>query len=497
MNTPEHSPVTSDQEVSPVQQLTTNEVEIAPAPAIHPMELLLSENPYDLRELEVGDTIEGTIVGINDSEILVDIGSKSEGVIPARDLERVDAEIRNGLKIGDKIYAQVVRPESREGHATLSLSRALQEYDWKHAEDLLESQQVFEGEVNGYNKGGVIVFVGKARGFVPASQLVSDEGKKDDDDEDRFASLVGKKLQLKVIELDRTRNRLILSERQAMRDWRRKQKAKLLTDLQVGDVRNGMISSLASFGAFVDLGGADGLIHLSELSWGRVQDPSEVVRVGDEVRVKVISVDRERRRIGLSMRQLMPEPWSVVHEQYAIGQLVDAEITRLTSFGAFARVDGKLEGLIHISELSDQRINHPKEVVHEGQKLMLRVIKIDPDKRRMGLSLKRAGEDSYAVMDWAAEETDDLMEEDQTSMAAAMADAEMAADAELEAGAGSVSEAELEADAEMTVDAGSMSEAELAADAEMMVDAGSMSEAELEADAEMMVDAEAEEATVV
>jgi small subunit ribosomal protein S1 len=175
----------------------------------------------------------------------------------------------------------------------------------------------------------------------------------------------------------------------------------------------------------------------------------------------------------------MPEPWSVVHEQYAIGQLVDAEITRLTSFGAFARVDGKLEGLIHISEISDQRINHPKEVVHEGQKLMLRVIKIDPDKRRMGLSLKRAGEDSYAVMDWAAEETDDLMEEDQTSMAAAMADAEMAADAELEAGAGSKAEAELEADAEM------------------MVDAGSMAEAELEADAEMMVDAEAEEASVV
>jgi small subunit ribosomal protein S1 len=172
----------------------------------------------------------------------------------------------------------------------------------------------------------------------------------------------------------------------------------------VGDVREGVISSLAPFGAFVDLGGADGLIHLSELSWGRVQDPSEVVQIGQKVRVKVISVDRDRRRIGLSLRQLAPEPWSVIHEQYAIGQLVDAEITRLTNFGAFARVDGKIEGLIHISELSDQRVSHPREVVHEGQKLRLRVIKIDPVKRRMGLSLKQVAEDRYAVVDWAPEE---------------------------------------------------------------------------------------------
>jgi small subunit ribosomal protein S1 len=372
---------------------------------VHPMEQLLQDSSYDLRQLEVGEIIEGTIVGFTDSnEVLVDISAKSEGVIPARDLDRVDADIREGLKEGDKIFVQVVRPTSREGNAVLSLSRALAEYDWQKAQELLESQEVFEGEVNGYNRGGVIVFLGKARGFVPASQLVSDEGKKQEDSEDRFKDLVGKKLMLKVIEMDRSRNRLILSERQAMREYRRQQKEKLLSDLQVGAVHKGLVSSLAPFGAFVDLGGADGLIHLTELSWRRVQDPTEVVSIGDEVEVKVISVDRERRRIGLSLRQLQPEPWTVIHENYAIGQVVEGAVTRLTSFGAFARIDDTIEGLIHISELSDHRINHPKEVVKEGQRVMLRIIKIEPEKRRMGLSLKRAAEEQYVVVDWAPAE---------------------------------------------------------------------------------------------
>ncbi len=374
---------------------------------VHPMEQLLQDSSYDLRELEVGEIIEGTIVGFTDNnEVLVDINAKSEGVIPARDLDRVDDDIREGLKEGDSIFVQVVRPTSREGNAILSLSRALAEYDWQKAQDLLESQEIFEGEVSGFNRGGVIVYLGKARGFVPASQLVSDDGKKQEDSDDRFKDLVGNKLMIKVIEMDRSRNRLILSERQAMRDFRRQQKEKLLSELQVGSVRKGVVSSLAPFGAFVDLGGADGLIHLTELSWRRVQDPTDVVSIGDEVEVKIISVDRERRRIGLSLRQLQPEPWSVIHENYAIGQLVEGVITRLTSFGAFARIDDTIEGLVHISELSERRINHPKEVVKEGQHVVLRIIKIEPEKRRMGLSLKRAAEEQYAVIDWAPAEED-------------------------------------------------------------------------------------------
>ncbi len=386
-------------------EVTEEKAESEPQQDVHPMEQLLQDSAYDLRELEVGEIIEGVIVGISDNgEVLVDINAKSEGVIPSRDLDRVDEEIRQNLKPGEKIFVQVVRPTSREGNAILSLSRALAEYDWQHAQELLESQEVFEGEVSGYNRGGVIVYLGKARGFVPASQLVSDEGKKQEDSDDRFKDLVGKKLMLKVIEMDRSRNRLILSERQAMREYRRMQKEKLLNELQVGEVRKGVISSMAPFGAFVDLGGADGLIHLTELSWRRVQNPAEVVSIGDEVEVKIISVDRERRRIGLSLRQLQPEPWSVIHENYAIGQLVEGVITRLTSFGAFARIDDTIEGLIHISELSDHRIAHPKEVVKEGQRVTLRIIKIEPEKRRMGLSLKRVPEEEYAEIDWAPDD---------------------------------------------------------------------------------------------
>ncbi len=438
-------------EVAEVIEETSEEpVEVAEAQQdVHPMEQLLQDSSYDLRQLEVGEIIEGTIVGLTDNnEVLVDISAKSEGVIPARDLDRVDDDIREGLKEGDKIFVQVVRPTSREGNAVLSLSRALAEYDWQKAQELLESQEIFEGEVSGYNRGGVIVFLGKARGFVPASQLVSDEGKKQEDSDDRFKDLVGKKLMLKVIEMDRSRNRLILSERQAMRDFRRQQKEKLLNDLQVGSVQKGVVSSLAPFGAFVDLGGADGLIHLTELSWRRVQDPTEVVSIGDEVEVKVISVDRERRRIGLSLRQLQPEPWTVIHENYAIGQLVDGVVTRLTSFGAFARIDDTIEGLIHISELSDHRINHPKEVVKEGQRVVLRIIKIEPEKRRMGLSLKRAAEEQYAVVEWAP------AEEDEADAVIADAVAEKAEAAEAEAAeAETIEEAQEQIEAALDDDA--------------------------------------------
>jgi small subunit ribosomal protein S1 len=439
--TPEVVPTDTIQEAA--EPTTAAPVEEEAQQDVHPMEQLLQDSNYDLRQLEVGEIIEGTIVGFTDNnEVLVDISAKSEGVIPARDLDRVDDDIREGLKEGDSIFVQVVRPTSREGNAVLSLSRALAEYDWQKAEELLKSQEVFEGEVSGYNRGGVIVFLGKARGFVPASQLVSDEGKKQEDTDDRFKDLVGKKLMLKVIEMDRSRNRLILSERQAMREFRRQQKEKLLSELQVGSVHTGVVSSLAPFGAFVDLGGADGLIHLTELSWRRVQDPTEVVSIGEEVEVKVISVDRERRRIGLSLRQLQPEPWTVIHENYAIGQIVDGVITRLTSFGAFARIDDTIEGLIHISELSDHRIAHPKEVVKEGQRVRLRIIKIEPEKRRMGLSLKRVAEEEYAEVDWAPAEDDEVG----ASIADAVAEkAEEAAVAEAIASEAEVAAAEAEA----------------------------------------------------
>ena len=371
--------------------------------ATHPMADLLDAEDFSDFQPRVGEIRDGVVVSVSDSEILIDIGAKSEGIVSGHELERLGPELKN-LKPGDPVVAYVVRPEDRDGNIVLSLTKAQQERDWRRAEELLESQEIFEGTVSGYNRGGVIVKLGKVRGFVPKSQLAnthrSEVEAQGETDEPWWAGLVGTNLQLKVIELDRRRNRLILSERQALREWRRSQKERLLESLKKGDHVRGRVSSLANFGAFVDLGGADGLIHLSEISWGRINHPSEVLQVGQEVEVEVINVDRERKRIGLSLRRLQPEPWSVVHEKFAVGQLVEGTITKLVDFGAFARIDDGIEGLIHISELSDERITHPKEVVKEGETYTLRIIRIEPQRRRIGLSLKQVDEDRYAEYDW-------------------------------------------------------------------------------------------------
>ncbi len=319
-------------------------------------------------------------------------------------MERLDKDFLATLAAGDPLSAVVVLPEDRDGNVVISLSRAQQDQDWQQAEELLDSQDVFEGVVTGYNRGGVIVRVGRVRGFVPASQLSAQwQGQQDAeaDPEQRWARLVGQKLQLKVVELDRLRNRLILSERIAMRDLRKGQKERLLISLQRGDVLKGTVTSIADFGAFVDLGGADGLIHLSELAWHRVGHPSEVLKVGQPVEVYVMNVDPEKKRIGLSLRRMTPEPWSVVGDQYVVGQVVTAQITRLTAFGAFAKIDNTIEGLIHISEMADYRISHPKEIVHEGDEVQVRIIKVDPQNRRVGLSLRQASDESYVEMDWS------------------------------------------------------------------------------------------------
>jgi len=401
---PEQTPEESMQSSAPQEVQPDNEV--------HPMAELLEAEDFSDFQPKPGEIRDGIVVSVSPTEILVDIGAKSEGVISGRELERLSAEVQD-LKPGDAVVTYVVRSEDKEGNIVLSLARAQQERDWRRAEELLQSQDVFEGVVSGYNRGGVIVKLGKVRGFVPSSQLVTthreaseapaekpEEGSEADGADQWWANLVGAKLRLKVVELDRRRNRLILSERQAMRDWRKVQKQRLLEDLKKGDRLEGRVSSLASFGAFVDLGGADGLIHLSELSWGRVNHPSEVLQVGQKVQVEVINVDRERKRIGLSLRRLQPEPWSVVHEKYAVGQLVEGTITKLADFGAFARIDNEIEGLIHISELSDQRITHPREVVKEGETYTLRIIRIEPQRRRIGLSLKRVSDERYAEIDW-------------------------------------------------------------------------------------------------
>ena len=342
-----------------------------------------------MRSLRRGDVIEGTIVRVNKDEILVDIGFKSEGVIPSNEVPADQPVV--DMKVGDSVMVYVVHTETKEGNIVLSLAKANLAKDWRDAQTHFEQADTFELEVIGFNRGGLIVRFGEIRGFVPASQVFDLRGPVPADQPDaRMQKMVGRKLRLKIIEVDRAKNRLILSETSASRGWRSEQKERLLSELQKGEVRHGRVSGLADFGAFVDLGGADGLIHLSELSWQPVGHPGDVVKVGDEVDVYVMDVDKEKRRIALSLKRMQPEPWDQVANTYQVGQLVQATITKLTTFGAFARLDDGIEGLVHISELSDERIAHPKNVVSVGDVVSVRIVRIEPERRRLGLSLKQA-----------------------------------------------------------------------------------------------------------
>ncbi|MBC8446618.1 MAG: S1 RNA-binding domain-containing protein, partial [Chloroflexi bacterium] len=409
--------MTQTQNAQPVQvpeEVNTQETEQLE----HLMETEMAQ-AYAYQALEHGQILDGTIISISPTEILIDVGSKSEGIVSSRELEQLGQEYLSNLSVGDAVLAYVVRPEDRHGNIILSLARAQQERDWREAERLFEAQESFEAKITGCNRGGLIVEMGQVSGFAPGSQLViqhHDEKPSETRGAGRWSHLVGKQLLFKIIELDRDRNRLILSERLAMREWRRQEKERLLSELRRGDIRKGVVTSLTDFGAFVDLGGADGLIHLSELSWGQIQHSREVLEVGQEVEVYVLKVERERRRIGLSLRQLQPEPWSVVHETYAVGQLVEGTITKLTDFGAFASVGPGIEGLIHISEMAEHRITHPREVVKRGDVLTMRIIRIEPQRRRIALSLRQAPEDQYVEFDWreeipGEEEEEDFVEE--------------------------------------------------------------------------------------
>jgi len=372
----------------------------------HPMDALLEAEAYELKAPRRGEIRKGTIARVSETDILVDIGAKSEGVIPAREIENLTPEQREEFIVGAEIDVYVVRNLDRDGTVLLSLSRAAEEQEWVDVEELRESREVFEGTIAGYNKGGLIVKVGNLRGFIPASQVSVSRRRRAEGEtpDDRWGGMVDEAIVVKVIEVDRRRNRLILSERAAAREARDVMKERLISELQVGEERSGHVISLADFGAFVDIGGADGLIHISELSWKRISHPSEIVKVGQEVQVKVLGVDPERKRISLSLRELESDPWDNIVGEYKEGQLVEGTITKLTKFGAFAYLKGteeyEIEGLIHISELSDRRIEHPKEVVEEGQTLTLRMINIDQQRRRIGLSLKQVDSSQFADLDW-------------------------------------------------------------------------------------------------
>jgi small subunit ribosomal protein S1 len=371
----------------------------------HPMDALLREG-YGLEAPRRGEVRVGTIANITDSSILVDVGAKSEGVIPTSELDSLSEERRAEIQIGKEVTVYVQRTRGTDGIIDLSLVRAEEEEDWREAEEYLESEEPYEGEISGFNKGGLIVKMGHLRGFLPASQVGFSRRRraKGETPEARWGEMLGEPIVARVIEVERSRNRLILSERAAEREARDVLKERLIDELEIGEVRTGHVISLADFGAFVDIGGADGLVHSSEISWKRVAHPSEVLKVGQEVEVKVLSLDPKRKRISLTMRELEADPWEDIVAEFQEGQLVAGRVTKLTKFGAFASLidagEYEIEGLIHISELAERRIEHPKEVVSEGQELTLRIINIDQERRRIGLSLKQVDSTQYAEIDW-------------------------------------------------------------------------------------------------
>ncbi|ABU58103.1 30S ribosomal protein S1 [Roseiflexus castenholzii] len=374
------------------------------------MEQFLANPAHDYRNLQYGDTVDGIIMRVGRDEILVDIGAKAEGVVPAREMQSLSDDDRAALKPGDPLLVFVVQSEDKEGRATLSIDRARQEKSWRRLQQCYETGEIIEAKVINYNKGGLLVNLDGVRGFVPSSQVSGIGRGSEAQKQSEMARMVGQTLALKVIEINRNRNRLILSERQAAMDVREGRKGELLSALKEGDVREGVVTSVCDFGAFVDIGGADGLVHLSELSWSRVKHPSEILKPGDKVQVYVLSIDNERKRIALSLKRTQHEPWATVGERYHIGQMVEGVVTQLAPFGAFVRIEDGVEGLIHVSEMGDGRVQHPRDVLQEGDAVQARIIRIDPARKRIGLSMRQSSDDQIAHQSSDKEEESDADE---------------------------------------------------------------------------------------
>jgi small subunit ribosomal protein S1 len=349
------------------------------------------ESSTDFRNFRKGEVVEGTIMALQRDGVIVDLKAKSEGVIYLNEMHSLGADPLSKIAAGDKILVYIMQPESDDGQILLSVDRARGERGWRVLQTRFEEGEAFEAEVTGFNKGGLLVNVEGVHAFVPLSQVVG--VRPEQEGEGGLASAVGKQLRLKVIEINRRRNRVILSERAALQEWRSQQKDRLLSELREGEIRKGRVSSVRSFGVFVDLGGADGLAHLSEVSWDRNRSPEEMYKIGDEVDVFIMKVDPDTKKIALSLRRAQPEAWDEIVDKYTVGRVVPGMVTKLVTFGAFARIEGPVEGLIHVSELVDRRISHPKEVVREGDLLPLKIVRIERDRHRLGLSLRDARDD--------------------------------------------------------------------------------------------------------
>jgi small subunit ribosomal protein S1 len=349
------------------------------------------DKEYDYQQPRRGQIRQGLILKLGERGAVVDVGLKRDGLVPPSDIERLRDDTASQLEPGREVATCIVRPWDREGNLILSFYRARLEKDWKKAEEFLESGDIWRGKVTGHNRGGLLVRFGGVRGFVPASHLWELRGRRLSADQRRakLKAHVGQELPLKVIEVNRDRRRLILSERLARRKLRKQNLKRLLDELLEGQIVQGTVSRIVDFGAFMDLGGADGLIHISELAWQRVRHPSEVLQVGDEIEAYVLRLDHKRKRISLSLKRLQPSPWGLVDKTYSVGQLVSGTVSNVVDFGAFVSLDIGVDGLVHVSELADPRPSDPREVVQRGDELVLRILRIDSLRHRIALSLKR------------------------------------------------------------------------------------------------------------
>ncbi len=336
-------------------------------------------------DFEEGDLVTGTVVKIEHDEVLLDIGFKSEGVIPLRELSiRKDADAADIVSLEDKIEALVLQKEDKDGRLILSKKRAEYERAWINIEQKFNAGEAVVGEVIEVVKGGLIVDIG-LRGFLPAS-LVDLRRVKD------LESFTGEQIEARIIEMDRNRNNVVLSRRVVLEEGRKNERSEILEKLTKGMRLKGNISSIVDFGAFVDLGGIDGLVHISELAWNHVNHPSEGVKVGDEVEVEVLEVDLNRERISLGLKQTTEDPWRALVKNYPINSILEGKVTKLVTFGAFVELGDSIEGLVHISEMAPKHIVAPAQVVHVGDTVHVKVIDIDPDRRRVSLSMKQAAE---------------------------------------------------------------------------------------------------------
>ena len=347
----------------------------------------------DLSLPERGDLREGIVVEVRSNELLVNIGAKRDGIVPQSDLNRLEEEYVDTLREGETVPVVVSKLTTSEGMLVLSIADALQKKDWLVAEKMLESGEITVRKVVGFNKGGLLADFDHLRGFIPASHVVGlPRNMNEEQRNERLQQIVGQDLPVKVIEVERQRRRLVLSYRLAEREYRAGRKAQLFEELEVGLVVDGEVRSLRPFGAFVDIGGADGLLHVSEIGWTPVSHPRDVLKVGERIQVEVLRLDPERSRIALSRKRLLSNPWESIEERYKVNETILVTVTRVIDFGAFAQLEPGIEGLIHISELADITVAEPLKMVTSGDRIPVKILRIHPDRQRIGLSRRQADE---------------------------------------------------------------------------------------------------------